>query len=291
MLTGGKILVAAVGAVVLAVVAVFMIRAIWWSPASQNGPLTPATTTTTATTDSKTTTTTTSSDPSGGIGTGGTTGTDGSTGSDGTSGSSKSGQAEKYTATSKKVVRIFGRVAVDVELPQVTGGNPDVAKAFNDEMQSALQSQLGSVSSGTLESRDGSGVRIGEQVLSGLLRTAAVDTSTAESTALAGTVVMDTESGSVITLSSLFTNLDKGLKRLQAQTKEVGPSSNSSFDPSRVAATEAVFEHWTAESSGMRVYFKQGLVAPKSEGIVDVTIPWDKLKDLMKPGVAKIVSS
>ena len=77
-----------------------------------------------------------------------------------------------YTATSKRIERIRGTVVVDVEIPQVKGGNPDVATVFNDEMQRALLAQADSLTAATLKDGPGSGVRIGERVLSGLLRTA-----------------------------------------------------------------------------------------------------------------------
>ena len=41
----------------------------------------------------------------------------------------------------------------------------------------------------------------------------------------------------------------------------------------------------------MRVYFEEGLVGPQSAGIVDLTIPWANLDDVLKPGVAQIVAS
>ena len=181
-------------------------------------------------------------------------------------------------------------MVVDVEIPQVKGGNPDVATVFNDEMQRALLAQADSLTAGTLKDGPGSGVRIGERVLSGLLRTASTEFLTDKSE-LVSTVVVDANSGSVITLASLFKDLDKGLMRLQKEAQQLGPSANDSFDGSRLEPSEKVFERWTAETEGMRVYFDQGLVAPEAEGIIDLTIPWDNLDDVLKPGVAQIVAS
>ena len=80
--------------------------------------------------------------------------------------------------------------------------------------------------------------------------------------------MVDANSGSVITLASLFKDLDKGLMRLQKEAQQLGPSANDSFDGSRLEPSEKVFERWTAETEGMRVYFDQGLVAPEAEGII-----------------------
>jgi hypothetical protein len=327
LFSGGRILVAAVGAVVLAVVAVFILRSAWWDTAANEEPITPLTATTaTATSEPETTSAEPNpggnpdgnpvgdpgADPSGadpaGDPSGENPGADpagdpagGDPGGDPSgeepSGGSPSeqdptGQTAPYTESSKRIQRILGTVTVDVELPQIEGGNPDVANVFNEEMEKALQTQAVSLTSGTVQDRPGSGVRIGKQVLSGLLRTAATDFTTATSTALASTVVMDANSGSLITLSSLFKDLNKGLMKLQELTEELGPSTNagSNFDETKLESSEKVFEHWTAETSGMRVYFAQGLVAPESEGIVDLTIPWDSLGDVLKPGVAQIVA-
>src|SRR4029077_9598398 len=98
--------------------------------------------------------------------------TDGnSTHKDSTSNGTTNQTTEPYTATSERIKRIVGTVAVDVEVPQVEGGNPDVATVFNDEMQRALLAQADSLTAGKLEDGPDSGVRIGERVLSGLLWT------------------------------------------------------------------------------------------------------------------------
>jgi hypothetical protein len=298
-------LVAAVGAVVLAVVAVFILRSVWWDTAANEEPITAPTATTAATTDIATPEPeTTGAEQTTDADMGGNTDANPDGDSGGIPGggeqSGENSSVEEstdhtapYTATTERVQRILGTVAVDVELPQVQGGVPDVAQAFNNEMQEQLQTQADSLTGGTLQDRPGSGVRIGTQVLSGLLRTAAIDFTTATSTALASTVVMDANSGSLITLSSLFKDLNKGLMKLQELSQALGPSSSagSNFDGTKLEPSEKVFERWTAETSGMRVYFVPGLVAPESEGIVDLTIPWDNLDDVLKPGVAQIVAS
>jgi hypothetical protein len=320
LFSGGRILVAAVGAVVLAVVAVFILRSVWWDTAVNEEPITPPTATTAALTSEPETPSaepnpagnpdrSTGGDPAGNPSDGKPGGKpsggnpDGSTGgkpagdpsggdpAGDPSGGDPTGQTAPYTETSKRIQRM-GTVTVDVELPQVAGGNPVVANVFNEQMEKVLQTQADSLTGGSLQDRPGSGVRIGTRVLNGLLRTAATDSTTATSTALASTVVMDANSGSLITLSSLFKDLNKALIKLQELSQELGPSTSagSNFDGTKIQPSEKVFEHWTAETSGMRLYFAQGLVAPESEGIVDLTIPWDNLNDVLKPGVAQIVA-
>ncbi|WP_029370199.1 RsiV family protein [Mycobacterium sp. UM_WWY] len=301
MFSGGRILVAAVGAIVLIVVAVYAVRSVWWDPASKTTSLSqlPSASTTVST---AATTAMSTADASGGTGgtPGGGGGGDGSyAGASATSSTTttttttSSATATPFTAKADKVSAFLGTTYANVSLPQVDGGDPAVAGVFNDEMRKVLQSQADSLTGGRLEDRPGSGVRIGQRVLSGLLRTAAVDTAKATSRPLVGTVVVDAQSGSVITLSSLFNDLNAGLKLLVQESKKLGPSSaaGANFDGTKLQATEQTFNHWTAEAAGLHVFFDQGTVAPSSSGIVDITIPWSDLNSVMKSGVQQIVSS
>lgn len=289
----GRILVAAAGAIVLVVVAVYAVRSVWWDPTSKPQQLTlpPATTSQTDTSAPETA----GANPGGdGIPTGGAAGADSSASSTSEPGSTDGSTTEKpFTATTEKVNGLLGTVLADVEVPQVSGGDPAVAAVFNDEMKKALDTQAESLTAGKLEGRPGSGVRIGQRVLSGVLRTSAVNLLRATSSALVSTVVVDSDSGNIITLSSLFDDLTEGLQQLATQAKTLGPSSaaGSSFDATKVQPTEAMFEHWSAEAEGMRVFLPQGEVAPNAAGIVEITIPWDKLGGVLKSGVAQIVSS
>ncbi len=102
------------------------------------------------------------------------------------------------------------------------------------------------------------------------------------------------ESGSLTTLSDLFTDVNSGLQRLRGESKKLGPTMSSAgdkFSGTNLQADQSTFHHWTAEKSGMRVYFDQGTVAPQSSGVVELTIPWENLSDLLKPGVLQKVTS
>ncbi|MHC9293560.1 RsiV family protein [Mycobacterium sp. LTG2003] len=298
LFSGGRILVAAAGAIVLVIVAIYAVRSVWWDPNSKSASITSPTSV------SGSIASTPETDGSGGGGSGDASGggSGGDTGGGGGSGGGDAGaggssetptEQPPFTAATEQVQRFLGTVFVDVEVPRVEGGNPEVATVFNDEMDTALQAQADSVTGGSLEGRPGSEVRIGERVLSGVLRTAAVDLAKAHTMPLASTVVVDSESGSLITLSSLFNDLDEGLARLQEESETLGPNTDlgDSFDTSGLEPTEEVFGRWSAESSGMRVFFEQGVVGPMAAGIVELTIPWDNLSDVMKPGVADIVAS
>lgn len=301
LFSGGRIVVAAAGAIVLVIVAIYAVRSVWWDPTSKSASITPSTSVSGSGASTSETDGSGGGDGSGdgsGGGSGGDTGGGGDSGAGGgdSGGGDNSGTSSghpPFTATTEQVKRFLGTVFVDAEVPRVEGGNPEVAAVFNDEMDAALQAQADSVTGGSLEGRPGSEVRIGERVLSGVLRTAAVDLAEAQSMPLASTVVVDSESGSLITLSSLFNDLDEGLARLQEESETLGPSTDlgDSFDATGLEPTEQMFGRWSAESSGMRVFFEQGVVGPMAAGIVELTIPWDNLSDIMKPGVADIVAS
>ena len=325
LFSGGRILVAAVGAVVLAVVAVFILRSVWWDTAVNEEPITPPTATTAALTSEpqtpsaepnpagnpdRSTGGNPAGDPSGGKPAGDPSGgkpagdpSGGKPAGDPSGGKHRRGPPGIPPAGTRPVRRLRTpkrRSGSSGRAPSRSTSNSPRWRVVirmwptssTMQMEKVLQTQADSLTGGTLQDRPGSGVRIGTRVLNGLLRTAATDSTTATSTALASTVVMDANSGSLITLSSLFKDLNKGLMKLQELSQELGPSTSagSNFDGTKIEPSEKVFEHWTAETSGMRLYFAQGLVAPESEGIVDLTIEWDNLNDVLKPGIAQIVA-
>jgi hypothetical protein len=309
MLTGGRIVVAAVGAIVLIVAAVLVVRSVWWDPTSKSTPFTPSSLSAGPSSpppsgaDSATPSTAdsgggdgggTGGGDTGGSTGGGDTGGGGSTtattsaGSGGGSSGGTTSSTSSYEATTAAFNKHVGSATANVTLPQVKGPDAAVVSAFNDGMNSVLFDQASY--GGTLNDRPGSGVRIGKDVLSGLLATSFTNGG-ANSTALAGTVVVNIQDHSVITVASLFDDESTGLKRLVVSSKQLGPQANPKFSGTNLQADEATFQRWTAESTGMKVYFAQGTVAPASEGVVDVTIPWSSLSDVMSPSIAKIVSS
>lgn len=300
LFTGGRVLVAVVGAVVLVAAAVVIVRSIWWDTSAPDQPVLvgpPPASSSSALSGAP------AAEPGGlpamagssagqpapadtGGGAGATTSTETSTETTMTEG------AEPYTAGTEHVQRILGTVAVDVELPQVRGGKPEVAQEFNDGMDAALQEQATSLSATTLQSGSGSGTHIGSQVLSGVLRTVAEDLPGGTSTQLVSTVVVDTASGRTLTLDSLFGDLSDGLAALRKLALRHGSESTAgaSFDGSGLQPTEESFEHWTAQPDGMHLFIAEGLVAPAAQGVVEVTVPWADLDEVLKPGVREVVA-
>jgi hypothetical protein len=309
MLTGtGRIIVAIAGAAAVVVAGIFIIRGLIASPPpklnaakSSSAPAAPAPLPPGAAPSGDPGATPGdpgSSDP------GSTTGSSGesSSGPSSPSGSSNppsnspnpgSTASPPFTATSVKGPTTIGLVTVDVDVPQVQGGKDTVAQTFNSGMQGALNGQADLLPKGKLQNGFGSGVRIGKSVLSGLLRTAYTPGTSPTPIAKASTVVVDTNTGSTLDVSSIFTDTNAGLKRLQTESQKLGPTTSSAgnkFNGATLQADQTTFAHWTAENSGMRVLFNEGAVAPSSQGIVELTIPWANLKDLLKPGVLDTLS-
>ena len=206
--------------------------------------------------------------------------------------SGKPSNAPPYTATTQKISEA-GHIIVDVDLPQVQGGNEAVAQIFNDAMQSALQAQVNNLPAGKLKSDSKSGVRIGARVLSGLLHTTYTPGNATQSISKASSVVVEISTSSILDVASIFTDMTAGLKRLQSVSQRLGSTSSAGdkFTGTNLQADKTTFSNWTAQTDGMKVYFAQGTVAPSTQGVVELTLPWTDLQDVLKPGVLEVVSS
>ncbi len=110
---------------------------------------------------------------------------------------------------------------------------------------------------------------------------------------LADTVVVGIDSGAVLTLDDLFTDTDAGLQQLAAASRTLGPSTDAgtSFNATAVTADAKLFSRWVATPDGMRIYFEEGAVAPSSYGLVELTVPWDELGDVLDPDMSAVVTS
>ncbi|EME19480.1 RsiV family protein [Rhodococcus triatomae] len=202
-----------------------------------------------------------------------------------------------YTATSARVVGDTGLVRYDVEVPQVEGGDPAVAAEFNESMRAALQDQIdGSAGeSFTLDGLNDSQVaHIGSRVLAGLLVTSwNADPPGAHPTPLVATVVVDTDNGQPITLNTLFPDLQAGLDRLSEESALLlpGTAAGPDFERSGIEPTHENFANWLATPDGMEVHFSDYQVGPHAIGLVQVTVPWDRLRGVMAPAMVDVVSS
>lgn len=282
LIGGGKIVVAVIGAAILVVAGVFIVKSVWWPTSSESTGATTSSVTASGSAE-ETSGAQESSSPSEEPMPESTT----------TTSTTTTPQAEPFSESSTHVQSEINTVAVDVELPQVQGGTADVADSFNQAMRAALDDQAASVAGGNLDG-GASRVDIGEHVLSGVLLTTASAADADQSIPMVSTVVVDASTGATISLSDLFSDKETGLNRLLEEAQALGPTESSvtaDFDGSALSADETTFAHWTPDSSGMTVYFDQGVVGPNAAGIVELTIPWANLDDVLNPDTAAIVQS
>lgn len=277
---GGKVVVAVIGAAILVVAGVFIVKSVWWPTSSESTGATTSSATASSSageTSSAQESSSPSEEPM----------------AESTTTTTTTPQDEPFSESSTHVQSEINTVAVDVELPQVQGGTADVADSFNQAMREALDDQAASVAGGNLDG-GASRVDIGEHVLSGVLLTTASAADADQSIPMVSTVVVDASTGATIGLSDLFSDKETGLNRLLEQAQTLGPTDSSvaaDFDGSSLSADETTFEHWTPDPSGMTVYFDQGVVGPNAAGIVELTIPWADLDDVLNPDTAAIVQS
>lgn len=201
-----------------------------------------------------------------------------------------------YTATTLRVAGDTGRVRYDVLVPQVEGGDPAVAAEFDESMRAALQDQIdGSPEERfTLESTDRSAVvHIGSRVISGLLVTSwNADPPGAHPTPLVATVVIG-DDAQPITLDRLFPDLPAGLQRLSEESARLLPATAAGPDFVRegIEPKRENFANWVATPAGMEIHFTDYQVGPHAIGLVVVTVPWDRLADVVAPDLSGVVSS
>ncbi|MFD4291682.1 RsiV family protein [Rhodococcus sp. NPDC058532] len=206
-------------------------------------------------------------------------------------------QPPEYLATTAQVTGDTGRVRYDVTVPQVEGGDPEVAAEFNESIRAALQDQIdGSAGERfTLESRPESGVaHIGSRVLSGLLVTSwNADPPGAHPTPVVATVVIDADNAQPITLTTLFPDLQAGLNRLSEESARLLPATaaGADFERSGIEPTRQNFANWLATPAGMEIHFTDYQVGPHAIGLVQVTVPWERLRDVMAPAMVGVVAS
>ena len=174
----------------------------------------------------------------------------------------------------------------------ITGGDPQVAGAFNSAVHASATGQLEPVKSGadadgtwTFETQPQiyfGGASVAE-LISGLY----VQVPSAHPSSYVSTVVIDSRSAKPITLADLFTDKQAGLNRLSEQTKAllpgvsgVGPTPMA--DEPGNAPTEANFANWIPTPDGLEIHFADYQFF---HGTPTITVPWSALDGLLAPGM------
>lgn len=199
-----------------------------------------------------------------------------------------------YSFTTERVSGATDRVVYDVNIPQIEGGDASVIAEFNESMRAALQDQIdgfGNESFTLTDARPGP-TFIGQGVVAAVLNTSwDANPPGAHPTSVIATVTVNTSTATPVTLQDLFPDLEVGLQRLSEQSAALLPDTvaGPDFERSGIEPVERNFANWIPSAGGMNIRFGDYQVGPHAIGLVDVTIPWSALADVVDPAALATV--
>ena len=189
--------------------------------------------------------------------------------------------ADPFEATLLPVKEMRGPASIDIQLPQLTGGDAAVRDRFNSGMRTALDDFAKPADSpttivdGSLPEDTRSGVTaITPNVVAGV----AVFNWYAEHGAHpyngVATITIDAKTAKPVLLTDVFPDQQAAAQRLATKVTELNPQVVP-FDQ-----TMEQFLNWVPTPNGFRVY------VPVIHAMGDywpVTVPWGEISDLMTP--------
>lgn len=196
------------------------------------------------------------------------------------------GAAHGYTITAITTpANEPGRV---LTTPQLTGGDPAVAARFNAAMRTSMAGmpQNGpdtDADDGELSGGYRSGVtRIGSGAVAGRVVVFWYGRGAAHPNNSMGTVVIATRTASPVTVDDLYVDPDAARARLRTIAPGLDPTLRLQNEP---LAFET-FADWLPTADGLEFYVS----VPHVLGdFVPVTVPWNRIADLLKPGVEQML--
>ncbi|MGV8873275.1 MAG: RsiV family protein [Rhodococcus sp. (in: high G+C Gram-positive bacteria)] len=205
--------------------------------------------------------------------------------------------AEPYVVGSIRVTGSTANATYDVDIPQISGGDPAVTAEFNESMRAALQDQIDGDYGYDFALTDGystGATHVGRRVISSEQITDWIAVPPgAHGNSLLATVTVDVDTAQPISLGDAFTDLDAGLARLSERAAAILPTTRAgeSFERSGIEPTVANFGNWTASPEGMNIHFGDYQVGAYGIGLVTITVPWTNLSDVLAPGMQDVLSS
>ncbi|MEU9806079.1 hypothetical protein [Mycobacterium sp. NPDC050853] len=200
-----------------------------------------------------------------------------------------------FTPTLEAVSGKQGRVTYKVQLPQVTGDKAAARDRFNEGMRAALQDVVrdlddpkltkpATIGDGQLAVRESSRVSfIGPHVVAGL----AVflwDGGGAHPNQSAATITINTDTAQPVMFDQVFLDQEAARVQLRKLALELGP-------PDRIKAAGDMkseqFLHWLPAPKGLTFYVSVPHVAGD---YIPVTVPWERIRDLVAPEMQKVLS-
>jgi len=176
-----------------------------------------------------------------------------------------------------------------VTVPQLAGGDPAVTARFNAAMQASRAgmpqpSDDTSVSDGELPGGFRSGVtRIGSGVVAGRIVLLWYGKGAAHPNQSLGTVVIATRTATPVTVNDLYQAPAAALARLRMLLPQLDTSGRLN---EQWLSGDDIDVNWLPTPSGLQVYVP---VAHALGDYVPVTVPWDRIADLLRPGMLEVL--
>lgn len=196
--------------------------------------------------------------------------------------SSTSAAAEGFTATLLPVKETSGTNSIDVHLPQLTGGTAPVRDRFNSGMRTALDDLAGpatdtTIKDGELPGDDRSRVTtITPRVVAGVAIFNWYAKGAAHPNNGVATITVDADTARPILLTDVFTDQQAAGERLATAVTQI----NSDVVPFDQSIDN--FLDWVPTAEGFHVYVP---VIHAMGDYFPVTVPWDRISDLMTPAM------
>jgi hypothetical protein len=200
-----------------------------------------------------------------------------------------------FTPTLEQESGKQGKVDYNVKLPHVTGDNAGARDRFNEGMRVALKDVVrilddpkntkpATIGDGQLQARESSRVSfIGPHVLSGAAVFLANSGGPYPSNTVA-TITINTDTAQPIMFGDVFADQSAAREQLRTLARELGP-------PDRIKAAGDMkseqFLHWLPVPNGLTFYISVPHVAGD---FVPVTVPWQKIRDRVAPGMQQVLS-
>lgn len=192
-------------------------------------------------------------------------------------------KANGYEGTLLPVQETHGSTTVNVQLPQVSGGAAPVRDKFNSGMRAALDQMITSGADTTIEDGSLPGnarsevTTITPHVIAGVAVFNWYTKGAAHPNNSVSTIATNVDTAAPILLSDVFPDQQAAAQRLTEVVLEINRSVGP-LDPPSIDN----FLNWVPIDRGFRVF------VPVSHAAGDywpVTVPWNRISDLMTPAM------
>jgi hypothetical protein len=186
-----------------------------------------------------------------------------------------------YAATSVLIEETRGTNTVKVNLPQVAGGSAAVRDRFNTGMRTALEDLFHpladtSINDGSLMGDERSRVTtITEHIVGGVAIFNWYGRGAAHPNNSVATIVIDADTAHPVLLTDLWTDPQAAAERLSTLVPEIDDRVNPLTPPAL-----DTFLNWVPTPQGFHTYVP---VAHALGDYLPVTVPWDRISELLTP--------